>query len=279
LINVTRHGSADSFLRAAEPLLMTAEAENNVIIGVAQGLARKPSAAANPYLATVDDDARPLACAVYIAPFKLLFTRANREPIVALARDAFDAVPRLEGISGPDRSAWDFAREWERLSGVAPRPGMRLRIHETRRVADLRPPPGHLRAARSSDLDELTGWTVAFVAEAGLPEKVDAAAVVAAGIRNGRLHVWDIGKPASMAAWSGKTPSGVRLNFIYTPPELRGQGYATACVSALTRQHLESGSVFCWVYTALSQNPPPNFLRNIGYRPVVDMTEFYFMQG
>ena len=39
---VTRHSSAEDFLAAAQPLLMRAEAENNLILGVAQGIARNP---------------------------------------------------------------------------------------------------------------------------------------------------------------------------------------------------------------------------------------------
>lgn len=78
-----------------------------------------------------------------------------------------------------------------------------------------------------------------------------------------------------MAAWTGKTPSGVRINFVYTPRELRGRGYATACVSALTRQQLEQGSAFCWLYTDLSTAASPNIFKRIGYRPVSDVSEYY----
>ena len=276
-MNVKRYASADAFLAAAEPLLMTAEAENNLIIGVARGLARNPSAANSPYLAMSGEDQCVLACGVYIAPFKLMITRANREPIAALARDAFTVVPGLEAVTGPDRSAADFAAAWSNLSGVPSRVGMRLRIHETRGVTDsgLDRPPGRLRTAMDHDLERLCAWTETFVAEAKLPEKVDARAVVAGGIKSGRLHVWDDEGPASMAAWAGKTPSGVRLNFVYTPPELRGKGYATACVSALTRQQLEQGSSFCWLYTDLSAGASPNIFKRIGYRPVSDVTEYY----
>lgn len=274
---VTRHQTAESFLSAAESLLMTAEAENNLIIGVAQGLARNPSAAANPYLATVANGVQVLACAFYIAPFKLLITRANREPIIALAHDLYAAFPDVEGITGPDRSVADFVAAWSRLSGVEPRMGMRLRIHETRSVSEtgLPAPSGSIRQATSADHDLLTGWTETFIAEARMPEKFDAAAVVAGGIKRGRLYVWDDSRPTSMAAWAGKTPSGVRIHFVYTPRELRGRGYGTACVSALTRQHLEQGSAFCWLYTELSSAAAPNIFKRIGYRPVSDVTEYY----
>ena len=53
LMQVTRYESAEAFLQAAQPLLMMAEAENNLLLGVAQGIARNPSAAKDPYLATV----------------------------------------------------------------------------------------------------------------------------------------------------------------------------------------------------------------------------------
>ncbi len=276
-MNVSRYETAEAFLDIAQPLLMMAEAENNLILGVAQGIVRNPALAANPYLATVSNSAGVLACAVHIAPFKAVITRANREPIAALAKDMFEAVPALEGVTGPARSADDFALAWRKLSGIEPRLGMRLRIHETRRVvdSDLPPPLGSLRQATSDDRDLLTAWTSVFVGEAQVPDPIDADRVVRDSIGRGRLHVWDDDGPVSMAAWTGKTPNGVRINFVYTPRELRGKGYATACVKALTRQQLEQGNAFCWLYTDVSRAAAPNIFKRIGYWPVSDVSEYY----
>ena len=227
-------------------------------------------------LATVDNGQHVLACTVYISPFKLLLTRASREPIAALAQDAFGSVPGVEGITGPERSAADFAGAWSKLSGTQPRLGMRMRIHETRAVSEsgLPAPSGFFRPANQGDHSLLTAWTDVFLAEARIPEKVDSGAIVAASITRGRLYVWDDGGPKSMAAWTGKTPNGVRINFVYTPRELRGKGYGTACVSALTRQQLEQGSAFCWLYTDLSSAASPNIFKRIGYWPVSDVSEY-----
>jgi len=276
-MNVTRHETAAAFLQAAEPLLLKAEAENNLILGIAQGIARNPSAAPNAYLATVGSDASVVACAVHIAPFKVVITRANREPIAALARDAFDAVPQLDGVTGPARSAGDFAMAWSRMSGVEPTFAMRLRIHETRKVvdSDLPAAQGHLRPASPADLPLLAEWTEVFVSDARVPEPVDAARVVEDAIKRGRLHVWEDARPVSMAAWTGKTPNGVRINFVYTPRDLRGKGYATACVKALTRQQLEQGNSFCWLYTDVSSTASPNIFKRIGYWPVSDVVEYH----
>ena len=276
-MNVTRYDTADAFLQAAQPLLMMAEAENNLLLGVAQGIARNPAAAKDPYLATVGNETGVLACAVHIAPFKLVITRANREPIAALARNVFEAIPHLDGVTGPSRSVDDFSLAWSRLSGVEPVLGMRLRIHETRKVvdSDFPSPPGHFRPAARADLDLLAQWTEVFVTEARIAEPVDAHRVVENAITRGRLHVWDNAEPVSMAAWTGKTPSGVRINFVYTPRELRGKGYGTACVKALTKQQLEQGNAFCWLYTDVSSAASPNIFKRIGYWPVSDVSEYF----
>ena len=52
-MTVTRYESAAAFLDVAQPMLMRAEAENNLLLGVAEGISRNPAAAKNPYLATV----------------------------------------------------------------------------------------------------------------------------------------------------------------------------------------------------------------------------------
>ena len=276
-MNVTRYETADAFLEVAQPLLMKAEAENNLILGVAQGIARNPSAAQNVYLATVGGPSGVLACAVYVAPFKLVITRANREPIAALAHDIFEGIPELDGVTGPSRSAEDFALAWSSLSGVEPALGMRLRIHETRKVvdSDLPTAAGHFRQATPADFALLTGWTEVFVSDARIAEPVDAHRVVEDAITRGRLYVWEDAGPVSMAAWTGKTPSGVRINFVYTPRELRGKGYGTACVKALTQQQLQQGNAFCWLYTDVSSAASPNIFKRIGYWPVSDVSEYY----
>ena len=202
-MNVTRYDSAEAFLQVAQPLLMMAEAENNLLLGVAQGIARNPSAAKDPYLATVSSDAGLLACAVHIAPFNLVITRANREPIAALARHAFESIPKLQGITGPSRSADDFALAWSKLANSKPVLAMRLRIHETRKIvdSDLPAPPGRFRAAVPEDLDLLTVWAEGFVADARIPGRVDARTIVDDAIKRGRLHVWEDGKPVAMASF------------------------------------------------------------------------------
>jgi len=281
MIHVVRYPAADAFLAAARPVLMMAEAENDLILSVAEGLARNPSAVSEPFLSTACRGDQVLACALYFSPFKLLLTGADREPITALAADAFTNVPDAPGVTGPGRSARCFADAWSKLSGGPSRLGMRMRIHETRRVVSSGPllHAGALRPATADDAATLTAWTDVFTSEVSIQEKFDSAVVVADAIKRRRLYVWDDRGLKSMGAWTGKTPNGVRINFVYTPRELRGKGYATRLVSALTQQQLERGSAFCWLYTDLSCPTSSNLFKRIGYRPVSDVSEYYLTRA
>ena len=78
----------------------------------------------------------------------------------------------------------------------------------------------------------------------------------------------------SMAGWAGRTARGVRVNFVYTPPEHRRRGYATACVARVTEQQLEEGRAFCCLYADLSNPTANSIYQRIGYRPICSVTSY-----
>jgi predicted GNAT family acetyltransferase len=62
----------------------------------------------------------------------------------------------------------------------------------------------------------------------------------------------------------------VRVGYVYTPPELRGRGYAGAATAAVSRAALEDGVAGVLLFTDLA-NPTSNALyQRLGYRPVED---------
>jgi predicted GNAT family acetyltransferase len=68
---------------------------------------------------------------------------------------------------------------------------------------------------------------------------------------------------------------------VYTPPELRGHGYATAVTAELSRRLLDGRLFdgrrrFCFLYTDLA-NPTSNAIyERIGYRRVCESAEISF---
>jgi predicted GNAT family acetyltransferase len=96
------------------------------------------------------------------------------------------------------------------------------------------------------------------------------------------LLLWeDEGEPVSLAGWGGPTPNGIRIGPVYTPPELRSRGYATALTAELSQRLLDGrlyqgGRQFCFLYTDLA-NPTSNAIyERIGYRLAAEAAEVVF---
>lgn len=274
-MRVLRHADGRAFLDAAQPYLLRAEAENNLILWIADAHAGGP---ANPlYAATVHADAEVIGVAVRVPPRKLVISRLPAEAVEPLVRDVDEAYGPLPAVLGPEPVVEQFAEHWSRRTGQSSRAGTRQRIYELERVIQPPdPPPGRLRPARDADLSLLTSWIAAFHAEAVPSERFNSAEVAAARLRGGMLFVWEDGEPVSMAAWSGRTPNGVRVNLVYTPPALRARGYASACVSALTTRLLQQGNRFCFLFTDLANPTSNRIYQRMGYRPVCDVTDYVF---
>ncbi len=66
------------------------------------------------------------------------------------------------------------------------------------------------------------------------------------------------------------------VNLVYTPPELRGKGYATNCVAALSQKLLDDGYKFCSLFTDLSNPTSNDIYSKIGYNPIADFIVYDF---
>jgi len=275
-LNVIRQPTPESFLNSAQAWLMRAEIENNVIPGIARDIAQQTLIPKErPYFATAVDHGEVVACALRTPPHKLLVSRADADAIGAIARDAFALYPKLPGVNGPEPTVGAFARAWAALAGNTIRVGMRQRIYVVHSLEQHQPPvAGVLRRAAESDLDSATRWVAAFLREANPSEESDPSEVARRYFRYGGLFVWDNGEPVSMTAFGGKTPNGVRVSLVYTPPAMRRRGYATAAVGALTRLLLDEGNRYCCLYTNLANPTSNSIYRKIGYQPLCDVSEY-----
>ena len=64
---------------------------------------------------------------------------------------------------------------------------------------------------------------------------------------------------------------------MYTPPEHRGHGYASALTARVSAEQLAAGRRFCFLYTDLA-NPTSNKIYvAIGYRRVCDAIQYAFV--
>jgi len=80
----------------------------------------------------------------------------------------------------------------------------------------------------------------------------------------------------SIAGYGGPTPNGIRIGPVYTPPDLRGRGYASALTARLTQTLLDGGRRFCFLFTDLANPTSNSVYQRIGYRPVTDVDLWRF---
>ena len=156
---------------------------------------------------------------------------------------------------------------------------MSERIYRLARVIAPIPVPGRIRIATKADRDLVASWLDAFNREAlGDSEPSDIEAITDRWLaRRGRtLHLWEDGEVVSLAGVGSPTPNGVRVGPVYTPPEARNQGYASALVAAASQAELDAGQRFCFLFTSLANSTSNHIYQTIGYEPVRDVDAWRF---
>lgn len=272
--------NAGDFLATSLPTLLEREAENSLILGVVMRVQSDRAYGEDPpYLASVEDGNCIVAAAAMTPPYNLLIcSNPLHKGALGLIAEGLNENRRvLPGVHGTTAAAEAFAKAWCAFTHAHGEVAMRQRSYRLTGVIPPKGVPGRLRPAESKDVRLLTGWAAAFAAEA-IPTgpAPDVRALVDRLIEAGSLVVWDYGGPTSIAASSRPTPNGIAINLVYTPPQLRGRGYASACVAGLSQRLLDSGRAFCILFTDLT-NPTSNTIyQRIGYRPIADFVEIRF---
>ena len=136
-----------------------------------------------------------------------------------------------------------------------------------------------MREAAPEDRELVLDWVRAFLREAipgDSPESADGFLEHNAADPDGRIVLWEDGGPVSIAACASRTPHGIRIGPVYTPPEHRRRGYASALTAELTGQLLAGGRDFCFLYTDLANPTANSIYRQIGYRPVTEVEQWRF---
>ena len=282
-MHLTTFQTADEFLRAAEPTLVANEAANNLMYGMAlRGQHFPERFKTPPYFAVVQQAGQLLAAALMTPPHNLLVFAAGE------AEAAFDLLARslheqhwpVPGVLGPSPAALAFAQTWQRLSGQGYVIEDHERVYELRQVIWPPQPVGAMRAAISADLDLLAGWLFSFWQEA-LPNEPyrleDALEAAQQKIIDRDYYVWDTGTVVALAGRSRPTPHGYCIGPVYTPPQQRGQGYATALTAALSQLLLDGGKQFTALFTNLANPTSNSIYQKIGYRPVCDFDKYRFV--
>ena len=279
-MNVRSYPDAAAFLAVAEGPLLREEARNNLILGIADRVRNGRSYGEEPPVyATVDAERELVAAAIRTPPFPLIVycDDARLDALDPLVDHLLIADPQLPGVNGEASIAAAFAERWAEQSDGRAELDMQMRVYALHQVERPVGVPGRMRPARDEDVDLIAKWMLAFHEEAvpGDPP-TDPSGTVRRFMESGTMAVWDHDGPVSMAGSSRGSVNGATVSAVYTPPEQRGNGYASACVAALCELLLASGKKLCTLYADLSNPTSNKIYQRIGFQLVSEAAVYRF---
>ena len=266
------HRSPAEFREAAWPLLSSDPVRNTVPL---TAMAHIEDATV---MITLVDNGNVVGSVVRLPPYPLLVTVMPVEAAALVAETVHGMEPSLASVGRIVDRAEAFKAAWTGLTGTKAEQTLATRLFELR---ELKVPAveGEARVATEDDLPLMTEWRRLFMVEA-LPaivaERADSQA--RRSLEPGNINIfWEVdGKPASFAAARGPISGMVRIGPVYTPPELRGHGYASAVTAAASQWAIDQGTEHVLLSTDLANETTNRIYPRIGYEPVEDFIEYSF---
>jgi RimJ/RimL family protein N-acetyltransferase len=279
-MDVRHLASAEQALAEVSGPLRLAGAEGELSFGILRRLIGEPSAYGDEVTILIGlRSGRPAVLVTMTGPHPALivgFVDVADVGFNDLVGAMLDTGRPPLGVNGARRWSEPFVQAWHDLAGATPEVYRDMHAFELRTVRPPRIPAGRFRPAAASDAAKLAGWFVAFgadIRELVTPE--EAAGRVDVLIAGGALAVWGLdGKAVSMAAVSRRTPWSSSIGFVYTPPELRGRGYASAVTAALSQRELDAGQGWCSLFTDQANATSNHIYADIGYEPKSEFRHF-----
>jgi uncharacterized protein len=268
--------TVQAFWHNAQDYLHQHEAEHNLLLGIAHTLLHHPGRYPEPpYLAIAQTNGQIQAIAMRTPPYKLLLSKVrDSNAISSIAQDLQDCPDPLPGVSGLVPEVETFLQAWQTLTGQSSRRVMEMKIHQLTQVKPVAAASGLLRLATEGDRPLLLEWFAAFATEVGGVVHQDAERAIDTGLEQQSIYLWEDGIPVSWASGKSYLSTAARIGPVYTPPEYRRKGYATACVVALTQNLLEQGCDRCFLFTDRANPTSNRIYQAIGYRPVCNWQEY-----
>lgn len=282
-MEVQQFAHPTAFRSLVEPLLLASEARNALFLGVTGTLIDRPDLYDEFHLWSVVEDGDPVAAAVMTPPHNLLLADgAPSEALVELAEYIDESGIEIPGAQGNRPSVDDFCTLWERARNVDAVVEVELGVHALTDVSKPSPVPGETRVATLDDFDLILEWVTAFKDEADPLSRrsdLDRALKNRLGVdpEVGGTWLWEVnGEPVALSSYGFRTPNGMRIGPVYTPPAARRRGYATALVANQSAWLLAQDREFCFLFTDMANPTSNSIYRKIGYEKVGNARRYGF---
>ena len=227
------------------------------------------------FVVYVDDAESALAgSAIYVESKALFLAVMPPAAASALALHLRDNDVRLIGAIGRRDVLAPFTDAFARRFTTH----VDLMLYQLMTAPDYGRATGQVRVATMHDLDLLVQWHREFELEVGMvtvPTPLEER--VALRINSQQLVLWvDAGQAVSAAGANPLPAASARIGPVYTPPELRGRGYAQAVTAAASEHVQRDGPRTVFLFTD-AVNPASNkAYQRIGFVHVADHAHLVF---
>jgi predicted GNAT family acetyltransferase len=281
-MEIRNYTGGEKFLHDVQDILESSKAANNLMLGVCGQLLDDPEHFVSmPCIKTVWDEGGLIIAALMTPPFKLIIYGHQGDldgGIDALVDEIYSEGWELPGVLGPGPAPKVFAQTWKDTTGQPYRLEMRQRVYRLDDVNVSPPMRGSMRLAVNADFDLVCRWFYQFYKEIGKKVTKEQALQLAENkIKDRDVFLWEDGEVVSLACKSRPTKRGISIIMVYTPPESRGKGYATVCVSELGEKLLAEGYEFITLFADLANDISNHVYRKIGFEFVIDYDEYTFL--
>ncbi|MCX7593696.1 MAG: GNAT family N-acetyltransferase [Fischerella sp.] len=277
-MKLQRFDDASLFYNRVKDYLLSQEAMHNLLLGIADTLIHYPNRyKSQPYLATVEVDREIVAVAMRTPPYDLVLSQIkDLGAVEVIAKDLHLSLEVISGVNAPTVEAKAFAQAWRSLTNQSYQLKIAMRAFQLEQVQNISQASGYLRLATESDKELLVRWFEAFYLEAVGKVESDPEALINHHLQQHTACVWQDRVSVSTACRGQPTPNGARIGLVYTPPEYRGKGYASACVAGLSQTLLNQGHKYCFLFADLANSTANHIYQAIGYQPVGDWHNYCF---
>jgi RimJ/RimL family protein N-acetyltransferase len=242
------------FIDYHRPTLEANEAKYNLILGILGS----PSAP-GLQLWTLDG---PGACAIRSPGYPIILGALTEAQCHRLADDT--RTLDYPGVVGSDATARWFVERGGNFHAPIP-----LHIQVLDRAPTYPAASGYARQVSAEDIAVFSEWMLAFRDEAVPHDPRPSGQQLEIMAGDGRYSLWIVdGRPVSMAGISRRTRNSAAISGVYTPPSLRGRGYAGSATAAVADRIFAEGKAAACLYTD-QRNPFSNrCYARIGFAPV-----------
>ena len=266
LLKLVTYEDAKSFLGRCENWLLERSDIHNTMYSAAVLVARESPLFTGPYwFGSIEgNNGDIVACGTHNLPNGLTLSETPANMLEKVHRSCVDAVGVPHLIRAPQVTANWLAERICNGSDVGNRLQARWLTYRLDHVVwPEKKAPGRLRKGTTKEESLIAEWGRAFGEEE--PAPVDVSEFMRQKLYAGELFIWDDDGAKTLLTLSGRVGRGIRISGVYTSPEFRCRGYASAGVAALSDAELSNGRRFV-VLNVTEGNPAARLYQRLGFR-------------